>query len=155
MRDAGLTADDGRLGADLLATLEPRFQDALNHPSRRDILRVIHEDGRPCSVGEIVADLDPLKRGEIAYHAQVLKDAECIGVVGGRPAPGGEEPILGSLVAANEEVLAVLRSTRHGDRNLWRRMPVENSPGLMAMFRVPRPTYTIRLSNRRRRPSEG
>jgi len=155
MRDAGLTADDGRLGADLLATLEPGFQDALNHPTRRGILRVLHEDGRPCSVSEIVADLDPLKRGEVAYHAQVLKDAECVGVVGGRPAPGGEEPILASLLTANEEVLAVLRSTRHSDRNLRRRTPVENSPGLMAMFRVPRPTYTIRLLNRRRRPSEG
>jgi hypothetical protein len=155
MRDAGLTAGDGRLGADVLATLEPGLQDALNHPTRRDILRAIHEDGRPCSVSEIVADLDPLKRSEVAYHAQVLTDAECVGVVGGRPAPGGEEPILGLLVAANEEVLAVLRSTRHSDRNLRRRTPVESSPGLMAMFRVPRPTYSIRLLNRRRRPSEG
>lgn len=155
MRGSGLTADDGRLGADLLATLEPGFQDALNHPTRRDILRAIHEDGRPCSVGEIVADLDPLKRGEVAYHAQVLKDAECIEAVGSRSAPGGEEQVLASLVAGDEGVLAVLRSTRHSDRNLRRRTPAESSPGLMAMFRVPRPTYTIRLSGRRRRPSEG
>lgn len=156
MRDTGLTADDGRLGADLLATLEPGFQDPLNHPTRRDILRVIHEDGRPCAVGEIVADLDPLKHGEVAYHAQVLKDAECVEAVGSRPAPGGEEQILASLVAASEAVLAVLRSTRHSDRNLRRRMPAEKSPpGVMAMFRVPRPTYSIRLLNRRRRPSEG
>jgi hypothetical protein len=152
MRDAGLTADDGRLGADLLATLEPGLQDALNHPTRRDILRVIHEDGRPCSVSAIVADLAPLKRGEVAYHAQVLKDSECVVVAGSRPAPGGPEQTLASFVAASEQVLAVLRSTRHADRNLRRRAPAESSPGLMAMFRLPRPTHTIRLLNRRRRP---
>jgi DNA-binding transcriptional ArsR family regulator len=155
MRERGLKADDGRLGADLLATLEPGFQDALNHPTRRDILRAIHDDGRPCAVGEIVADLDPLKRGEVAYHARVLKDAECIEAVGARPAPGGEEPVLASLVAASEEVLAVLRSTRYSDRNLRLRTPADRSPGVMAMFRLPRPAYSIRLLNRRRRPSEG
>ena len=88
MRDGGLTADDGRLGDDVLAGLEIGLQDALNHPTRRDILRVLHEESRSRSVTEIVGDLAPLRRSEVAYHAQVLRDSECVGVDGFRPAPG-------------------------------------------------------------------
>ncbi len=152
MRDAGLTADDGRLGADLLATLEPGLQDALNHPTRRDILRVLHGERRPCSVTEIVGDLAPLRRGEVAYHAQVLKDSECVGVDGLRPAPGGREQVLASLVGASDQVQLILRATRHSDQN-HRQRTADDSPGLMAMFRVPRATSSVRLLGRRRRAS--
>jgi hypothetical protein len=155
MLDGSLTADDGRLPGDLLATLEPEFQDALNHPTRREILRALHEESRSRSVTEILGELAPLRRGEVAYHAQVLKDSECVGVVGNRPAPGGQEQVLASLVAGSEQVLLVLRVTRHLDRNHRRRTAAEGSPGLMAMFRIPRPTHTIRLLGRRRRPAEG
>src|SRR5215212_4382603 len=103
MRDGGLTADDGRLGPDLLASLEIGLQDALNHPTRRDILRVLSEDSRSRSVSEIVAGLAPLRRSEVAYHAQVLKDSECVGVEGSRPAPGGHEQVLASRVVGSNE----------------------------------------------------
>jgi hypothetical protein len=155
MRDSGLTAEDGRLAAEMLAVLEPELQDALNHPTRREILRALHEESRSRSVTEILGDLVPLRRGEVAYHAQVLRDSECVGVVGSRPAPGGQEQVLASLVAGSDQVLLVLRATRHLDRNHRRRTAAESSPGLMAMFRIPRPTHTIRLLNRRRRPAEG
>ena len=154
MRDGGLTADDGRLEADLLATLEAGLQDALNHPTRRDILRLLHEERRPCSVTEIVGDLAPLRRGEVAYHAQVLKDSECVAVEGSRPAPGGREQVLASLVLASDQVQVILRATRHADQNHRQRTAATNSPGLMAMFRVPRPTHSVRLLGRRRRASE-
>lgn len=155
MRDAGLTAEDGRLAAEMLAILEPEFQDALNHPTRREILRALHEESRSRSVTEIHGELAPLRRGEVAYHAQVLRDSECLGVVGSRPAPGGQENVLASLVAGSDQVLLVLRATRHQDHNHRRRTAAESSPGLMAMFRLPRPTHTVRLLHRRRRPAEG
>ncbi|MDX6636277.1 MAG: Helix-turn-helix domain [Solirubrobacterales bacterium] len=154
MRDGGLTADDGRLAADLLATLEVGLQDALNHPTRRDILRALHEDRRSRSVSEILGDLAPLRRGEVAYHAQVLKDSECVGVESSRPAPWGREQVLASLVTASDQVQLILRVTRHTDQNHRQRTATGKSPGLMAMFRVPRPTHSVRLLGRRRRGSE-
>ena len=153
MLDGGLTADDGRLGADLLATLEPGLQDALNHPTRRDILRVLHGEKRACSVTEIVGDLVPLRRGEVAYHAQVLKDSECVGVDGSRPAPGGREQVLASLVSSSDQVQTILRATRHSDQSHRQQPDGGDSPGLMAMFRVPRPASSVRLLGRRRRAS--
>jgi hypothetical protein len=151
MRDGGLTADDGRLGDDVLATLEAGLQDALNHPTRREILRVLHEDRRSRSVTEIVTGLAPLRRSEVAYHAQVLKDSECVAVEGSRPAPGGQEQVLASLVAASNQVQLILRATRHHDQSHRQQSAGERSPGLMAMFRVPRPVATMRLLARRRR----
>jgi hypothetical protein len=154
MRDGGLTADDGRLDDDVLASLEIALQDALNHPTRRDILRALHEERRSRSVTEIVGELAPLRRSEVAYHAQVLKDSECVGVDGSRPAPGGREQILASLVATSDQVQLILRATRHTDQNHRQRTETDKSPGLMAMFRVPRPTHSVRLLGRRRRGSE-
>ena len=151
MRDGGLTADDGRLGPDLLASLEIGLQDALNHPTRRDILRVLSEDNRSRSVSEIVDGLAPLRRSEVAYHAQVLKDSECVGVEGSRPAPGGHEQVLASRVTRSNEVMLILRVTRHSDQDHRERTAAVQSPGLMAMFRLPRPGSSVRLLGRRRR----
>lgn len=153
MGDVALTAEDGRLGDDVLATLEPGLQDALNHPTRRDILRVLHEERRARSVSEIVGDLAPLRRGEVAYHAQVLKDSECVAVDGSRPTTVGREQVLASLVASSDQVQLILRATQRTDRHHRRRTAADGSPGLMAMFRVPRPTATVRLLGRRRRAS--
>lgn len=155
MRDGGLTADDGRLGAEVLAGLEMGLQDALNHPTRRDILRVLHEESRARSVTEIVGGLAPLRRSEVAYHAQVLKDSECVAVDGFRVAPGGREQVLASLVAASDQVQLILRATRHTDQSHRERTGTESSPGLLAMFRLPRPGSSVRLLGRRRRTAEG
>ena len=151
MREGGLTADDGRLPGELLATLGPGLQDALNHPIRRDILRALHEEPRTRSVSEILGDLVPLRRGEVAYHTLVLRDSECVGIVGSRPGPGGREAVLASLVASSDPVQSVLRATRHSDQNQRQRAGAEDSPGLLAMFRLPNPTRTVRLLGRRRR----
>lgn len=154
MRDGGLTADDGRLGADVLAGLEIGLQDALNHPTRRDILRALH-DRRSRSMTEILGDLAPLRRSEVAYHAQVLRDSECVAVDGFRPAPGGREQILASLVAASDQVQLILRATRHSDQSQRERTGSDDSPGLLAMFRLPRRGSSVRLLGRRRRAAEG
>lgn len=151
MREGGLTADDGRLGPDLLASLEIGLQDALNHPTRRDILRVLSEDRRSRSVSEIVAGLAPLRRSEVAYHAQVLKESECVAVDGTRPAAVGREQVLASLVAGREQVQLILRATRHSDQDHRERTAAVESPGLMAMFRLPRAGSSVRLLGRRRR----
>lgn len=151
MGDAGVLAEDGRLAADLVATLEPQLQDALNHPTRRDILRVLQGAKAASSITDIVAALPQLSRGEISYHAQVLEDSGCVEVEGMRRCPGGQERLLRSAVADSGQALLVLGATERSDREHRRRMGTEPGATQLTMFRMPRPGRTVRLLGRRRR----
>jgi DNA-binding transcriptional ArsR family regulator len=151
MGDAGLLAEDGRLAADLVATLEPQLQDALNHPTRRDILRVLQGSSEASSITDLVTALPQLGRGEISYHAQVLEDSGCVETDGTRRCPGGEERLLRSAVTDSGQALLVLGATERSDREHRRRLASEPAANQLTMFRVPRPARTIRLLGRRRR----
>lgn len=151
MGDAGVLAEDGRLAADLVATLEPQLQDALNHPTRRDILRVLQRAKEASSITDIVTALPQLSRGEISYHAQVLEDSGCVEVDGHRRCPGGQERLLRSAVADSGQALLVLGATERSDREHRRRAASDPGASQLMMFRVPRPSRTVRLLSRRRR----
>lgn len=138
---------DGRLADELAATLEPKLQDALNHPTRREILRVLHASERPCSVSAMLGKLSPLSRGEVRYHLHVLMDCEAVLRDGTRPALGGGEGLYSSELADDRKVRAVLRATERQDRKCRRGAEGEDSSGLLTMFRVPRPERTISLRN--------
>jgi DNA-binding transcriptional ArsR family regulator len=151
MGDAGEFANDRGLADELVAALEPELRDALGHSTRREILRVLQASG-PRSLGEIAAELSPLSRGEVSYHAQVLEDAEFVSSDGSRP--GGQERVLCSTVADSDQAQLVLRATRRFDRKLRERTPEAGSAGALTMFRVPRPGRTVPLLNRHRRDAE-
>lgn len=150
MGEAEITAEDGRLAADLAATLEPKLQGGLNHPTRRDVLRVLHTEGRALSVSQIVDELAPLSRSEISYHAQVLEDSGCLEVEGTLPVPGGSERVFRSAIAEDDQARLVLRATQRSDRGHRQELVERSAPGLLAMFRLPRSAITVRLLNRRR-----
>jgi DNA-binding transcriptional ArsR family regulator len=153
MGDGGVMAnDDGELAGELVASLEPRLQNALNHPTRREILRVLHGGG-PRSISEIVAELSPLSRGEVSYHSQVLEDSECIAADGSQADPGEQERLLRSTLAGSEQAQLVLRAARRLDSGL-RQRTVEDRSGALTMFPVLRPGRTVRLLNRHRRGAE-
>ena len=128
---------DGRLDDELAAILEPKLQDALNHPTRREILRVLHASEQPCSVAGVLSKLPPFKRGEVSYHLQVLQ--RCGAVVGDSP--------YRSAVADDSKVRAALRATERDDRRCREGKRKGGSSGVLTMFRVPRPERTIRLGN--------
>ena len=86
MGDAVVCAD-GRLDDELVAVLEPKLQDALNQPTRREILRVLHGKERACGVAEVLHQLHPLTRAEVSYHVQVLKEPAAVVADGSRPGP--------------------------------------------------------------------
>ena len=153
MGDAGVLANGGGLASELLAALDPKLQDALNHPTRREILRVLHAGG-PRSVGGVVAELSPLSRGEVNYHAQVLEDSECVVVEGPRPAVDERKRLLRSTIGGSDQAQLVLRATRREDRKLRRREPEDKAAGALTMFRVPRPGRTVSLLSRHRRSAE-
>jgi|GEM_PF-1172128 len=154
MGEAGVLGENGRLAADLVATLEPNLQDALNHPTRRDVLRVLNGSDRPRDITGIVGNLPQLRRGEVSYHAQVLVDAGCIEVDARRPASGGRERLLRSTIAGNSQAQLVLGATERSDREQRLRRAEESSSDHLMMFRVPRPSRTVRLIGRRRREAE-
>lgn len=146
MSEAGVCMD-GRLGDELAAALEPELQDALNHPTRREILRVLNRNGQPCSVTGILGKLPPLKRGEVRYHLQVLLDSGAVSTDRTRPAPGGRDILYRSALADDPAVRAVLGATEREDRRCRRVANGDGSSSLLTMFRVPRPERAIRLSN--------
>jgi DNA-binding transcriptional ArsR family regulator len=143
-------ADEEKLPDELAIALAPQLRHALEHPLRREILRVLHQDvDRPQSIEGIASHLTDLSVGQARYHARVLEQPEAIVVAEVLPSPDGDLPLYVSAVAEDSGVLAALRATQQHDRN--RRCGVDRrSPGLLTMFRVPRPTITIRLGRRRR-----
>ncbi len=146
------TLGDGLSASDLIAALEPELQDALSHPTRREILRVLHAGG-PLSVSEVVAKLSPLSRGEVSYHARILEDSQCVTIDGSRPALDGQERLLRST-AGSDQAQLVLRATRRLDRRLRGGTTEAGSAGALTMFRIPRPGRTVRLRNHHRRGAE-
>ena len=152
MGDAVVCAD-GRLDDELVAVLEPKLQDALNQPTRREILRVLHGKERACGVAEVLHQLHPLTRAEVSYHVQVLKEAAAVVADGSRPGLHGRDEVFRSALSEDPGVLAVLAVTRQSDRR--RRQGKGNkSSGLLKMFRIPHPERAISLSMRRGRKAK-
>ncbi|MGV1049135.1 MAG: ArsR/SmtB family transcription factor [Solirubrobacterales bacterium] len=90
--------------------------DALNHPMRRRILRMLIESGDAKSASEIVAaGLPEASVSVIAYHARVLEGGGMVsyGAVG----PDAAEPTYRFAPSAAEdpEVIALLEATRGTD----------------------------------------
>ncbi len=150
MSGARVAGGAGRLSTDLAASLEPSLQDALNHPLRRSILRALHARGCPRGVAEILGDLSPFTRGEVGYHLQILLRSGSVVDDGTRPGLAGRERLYESRLAGDPRVAAVLRATTEFDREHRRAQAGQRSPGLLTMFRIPRPTRTIRLGLRPR-----
>lgn len=143
-----VAAEDGRLSARLAAPLEPRLQDALDHPIRRELLRTLSQGGRSRSIAEIGAELVGFRLGQLDYHLRVLRRSGAVGSVPvGLGAARGRDRYA-SKVMEDGQVRAVLRATKQWDRE-WREAAVEaNRSPLLTMFRVPRPVRTIRLRGR-------
>jgi DNA-binding transcriptional ArsR family regulator len=139
---------DGRLGDELAAVLEPKVQDALDHPLRREILRVLHAKKQPCGFMELAGKLRPFARSQIIYHLRVLEGAGAVFADGTQPALSGRETIYRSALAEDAGALAALEATELPDRKRRQRMKGSNSTNVLKMFRIPRPQQAIRLSMR-------
>jgi DNA-binding transcriptional ArsR family regulator len=136
-------AEDGRLPAALAASLEPKLQDALGHPVRREVLRALQGDERARSVAEIDAQL-PFRPGQLGYHLQVLQR---LGAVVSKPAsaPAPRDTKIASGICGNGRVRSVLRATERWDRERRESVAKASASPLLTMFRTPRPVRTVRL----------
>lgn len=146
-------AKNGRLPARLAATLHPKMQDALDHPVRRDVLRSLSRGRRPRSVAEIRADLQVFRTSQLGYHLSVLRHS---GAVASASNGGPQRQVrYASEVGEDGKVKAVLRATERGDRARREAVAAASASPLLTMFRVPRPTRTIRLRGRSRTEGDG
>jgi DNA-binding transcriptional ArsR family regulator len=88
--------------------------DALNHPVRRQILRILIDSGGARSASELIAaGLPDTSVSVIAYHARVLVDAGMVS----RDGAASEESTDRFATDATDapEVIALLESTREND----------------------------------------
>lgn len=142
-------AGSGRLSPGLAATLGPEFQDALDHPVRRELLRALNRSQRSQGVAELGAGLSGFRLSQLGYHLQVLRRSGSIVSTGG-PGIDRSRPRYASQVSEDEQVRAVLRATERWDRERREAVAAAASAPLLTMFRVPRPAVTIRLRGRGR-----
>jgi DNA-binding transcriptional ArsR family regulator len=150
MSGARVAGGAGWLSTDLAASFSPSLQDALNHPLRREILRVLHAPGGSRGVAEILGELSPFTRGEVSYHLQILQRCGAVASAGTRPGPVTREHLYESALLGDEEVATVLRATAEFDRGHRQQREGDHSAGFLTMFRIPRPERTIRLGLRPR-----
>lgn len=142
-------ADDGRLSARLSARLKPDLQAALDHPVRREVLRVLGRRPRPWSIAELGVDLRGLHPSQLRYHLQVLQR---LGIVASDPGSGGADRGRSrylSAVRGDEHVDMVLRVTEKRDRQLREHRAAGDASPLLTMFRISRPVRSIRLGKKR------
>lgn len=115
MEDGRVVAGGGGLSAELAATLEPRIQNALNHPARRQTLRALHSRDEPLTVAELHDRLPDYSRSGVSYHLQVLRDSGCVVEVQ-PPAPKvGREREVSSALRGDLAALQALEATKSSD----------------------------------------
>lgn len=145
---------DGRLSTRLAETLDPKLQDALDHPVRREVLRSLNRSRRSRAVSELGVELNEFPLSQLNYHLQVLTQLGTVGPDSTHLIRVGQPHAhYASEVSDHKGVLLVLRATERWDRERRLAAASARASTHLKMFRVPRPTRTIRL--RGRRSSEG
>jgi DNA-binding transcriptional ArsR family regulator len=101
----------------LTAQLPAKMRDALGHPLRREILRMLNESAEPRSSSDIATTTLPhTSLSVIGYHAHVLETCDSIAMTGTRQVHGSAARLYASKVDGDERVAAVLQATRGLDR---------------------------------------
>lgn len=108
----GVEPGSGRLVPELAAGLEPKLQDALDHPIRREILRRLG-DGR--ALRELARQLAPVGIGQVNYHLVVLRQSEVV-VPAGEGSLVDGRPRYESTLVDDAKVERVLSATEEWDR---------------------------------------
>jgi DNA-binding transcriptional ArsR family regulator len=87
---------------------------ALNHRTRRQMLRLLHTDEEPISPARMAERLDR-SMSSISYHVCVLRGYRAIDLIDEQQVRGAIEHFYVSKVADNPTVLEVLKETEAED----------------------------------------
>ena len=94
--------------------MTPGLIQALNHRTRRQILRRLAGRGACLSPAEVSRDTGKHLSG-VSYHFRVLAKHGAVEEVDSEPARGSLEHFFVSLVARNTQVKAILAATKAAD----------------------------------------
>lgn len=100
----------------LAQALTPGVRRALNHPTRRGILRELHRSGAtPRTANDLSRALPGVSRKTLIYHAHVLAEYGGVMVTATPSKQGAAWQLFSSGVASDRQYIAVLTATEHLD----------------------------------------
>lgn len=98
---------DGRISALLLG--------ALNHPVRREALRLLHQMGGPGSAGQLSKAMKA-DVSQVSYHLKVLNAEGVLKQVDEEKVRGATRKFFASRVSDNARLISILNDTEVDDR---------------------------------------
>lgn len=104
-----------KLPPEVVEGLAPHQQRALDHPIRRQILRVLTRDAKPQSLVDLCEGIPGTSISTIGYHLLVLEECGFVSVSGVLTGPGDAERHFASNVADNRVVTVALQETEQLD----------------------------------------
>lgn len=104
-----------KLPPEVVEGLAPHQQRALDHPIRRQILRVLGRSATPQTLVAICEGIPDTSISTIGYHLLVLEECAFVSVSGVLTGPGDAERHFASNVADNRVVILALRETQELD----------------------------------------
>lgn len=117
LENSGPLSAGDRTGAGEVGPDAAQWIAALNHPLRRNILRILYET-ETASATEIARRME-MRLGNVAYHVKVLADLDVLQLVHRRKVRGALEKFYRSVTLNGEGnwVAVVLERTRQSDPN--------------------------------------
>jgi DNA-binding transcriptional ArsR family regulator len=110
--------DERSLRAEVAADLAPHLKDALDHPTRRGILRVLNAQAESQTIRNLSDAIPNASISTISYHILTLEKAACISPAGKIIRSRNSFRTYISNVADNSAVLNALRATQQEDSEL-------------------------------------
>jgi DNA-binding transcriptional ArsR family regulator len=150
MQRDSIEPPDDRFPGQLAAELEPKLQDALDHPVRRELLRILNRSARSQGMAELRTELSALRPSQLRYHLQVLRRSELVAASSAASNGDGGGPRFASEVVDDGDIRVILRATEGRDRERKETLAAAGGALHLTMFRIPRPVHTIRLGGRAR-----
>jgi hypothetical protein len=111
--------EDRRLPANLAGQLPMEIQDALQHPFRRQLLRVLNGGGRRLSAAELSnAGPVPSPISRTSYHLLVLTSSGLLETAGSESSGASRKQFFSSRPDQSDVVMQVLGDTAQSDHHL-------------------------------------
>lgn len=101
--------------------LSPALLHALNHPVRRQILRLLHRGGRKGLSPSDMTTLATLSLPNVSYHSRCLCEQEIVRLAHCQQVRGATERFYVSNVSTNKLVATILELTKKDDGFLQKR----------------------------------
>jgi DNA-binding transcriptional ArsR family regulator len=107
--------DQNRLAADASSAPAEHRRRALEHPTRRMILRALHRHPEAQTLAELCGVVPNANTSTVGYHLRVLERGGCVSVVGEIVHGDGVLPTYVSSLADDRTATMLLRETRAAD----------------------------------------